>query len=215
MTVIRENVSHLTNQLISKSIGDSLADTSWANEHICFWMSHWRQLPSALPALQQQATARKLQSLTNYVLSNIHLDSVIYPSILQLMHLMVLLHIIFTYQALIHFILRDIIIHHVTAKYQNKVDMKGLIVLKLMGCHNNSTIIFALPNGTSSLSMGCTFRRYGHMKLPMRTYQNHTTCSISQACSFKSFVDVSVLQHALINANLCCLSWYKFHIHKL
>ena len=46
-------------------------------------------------------------------------------------------------------------------------------------------------------------------------YQNHTTCSISQACSFKSFVDVSVLQHALINANLCCLSWYKFHIHKL
>ena len=115
--------------------------------------------------------------------------------------------------AMIH--LGDIIIHHVTTKYQNKVDMKGLIVLKLMGCHNNSTIIFALPNGTSSLSMGCTFRRYGHMKLPMRMYQNHTTCSISQACSFKSFLDVSVLQHALINSNLCCLSWYKFHIHKL
>ena len=36
------------------------------------------------------------------------------------------------------------------------VHMKGLIVLTFIGCHNNSTIIFVLPNGTSSLSMVCT-----------------------------------------------------------
>ena len=58
-------------------------------------------------------------------------------------------------------------------------------------------------------------KRYGHMKLPIHTYQNHTTCSISQACSSKSYVDVSVLQHVLINANHWYLPWYKFHIHKL
>ena len=155
------------------------------------------------------ATQLLLESLTNYVLSNcIHFDSVIYLS----QHI-AFNGVIFTYQ----YHLRDIIIHRVTTKYQNKVDMKGLIVLKLMGCHNNSNYNYLLYPTVQVpcpwvVCSGDTVTWSYHA---MHTYQNHTTCSISQACSFKSFVDISVLQHALINANLCCFPRYKFHIHKL
>ena len=45
--------------------------------------------------------------------------------------------------------------------------------------------------------------------------QNYETWLVSWACSSKSNVDVTVLQHILINANLCCLSWYKLYVHKL
>ena len=81
------------------------------------------------------------------------------------------------------------------------------------GCNNNSTIIFALPNGTNSLSTGCRVQEIRSYEVT-NMYVNHT-CSISQACSSKSYVDASVLQHVFINANLCCLPWYKFHVHKL
>ena len=88
-------------------------------------------------------TARKRQSATNYVLYTFYFLLFVYPSIFELMHLMVLFPQSYQYKfqssRLIH--LRNIIIHHVTTKYQNKVDMKGLIVLKLMKCQNNSTII--------------------------------------------------------------------------
>ena len=54
------------------------------------------------------------------------------------------------------------------------------------------------------------FGRYGHTELPMRTYQTNTS-----ARSSKSNVDVTILQHILINANPCCVLRYKFHVFKL
>ena len=113
------------------------------------------------------ATQLLLESLTNYVLSNcIHLDSVIYLS----QHI-AFNGVIFTYQ----YHLRDIIIHRVTTKYQNKVDMKGLIVLKLMGCHNNSTIIICFTQRYKFLVHGLYVQEIRSHEVTMQCIRTKTT----------------------------------------
>ena len=69
-----------------------------------------------------------------------------------------------------------------------------------------------VTHSTSSMSIGCRVQEIRSHKVRNLYVQNHKTWLISWACSSKSDVDVTVLQHILING---CLQRYKFHVHKL
>ena len=48
----------------------------------------------------------------------------------------------------------------------------------------------------------------------IQNYQCTHTQTSTWACSSQFNVDITILQHILINANPCCVLWYKFHAHK-
>ena len=69
--------------------------------------------------------------------------------------------------------------------------------------------VLAVSNSTSSMFTLCRV-----WEIWSQNYQCVRTQANTWARSSKFNVDVTILQHILMNDNPCCVLWYKFHVHK-
>ena len=105
--------------------------------------------------------------------------------------------------------------HKITNAYRTMKHglLQGLTVQIVMGmslCLNTSlwTSIFAVSNGTSFLSVdGRVQKIQSRTKIIEMVYFMGSQLHISDG-------DVTILLHTLINFNLCCIQWFKSHVHR-